>query len=102
MLPISPDPPYLLASSPDTIAMNGSGPNERQNTSHPHQVALIEEYQELLAPDLGADKVWRLKKDSDGTWKQLAYIQYEPGSGPRHIVYYGIEHLVFTATFSLD
>ncbi|KAF8622957.1 hypothetical protein AX15_006629 [Amanita polypyramis BW_CC] len=88
LLPISPDLPYLLTTSPEMVVMSGRGPNKRQNTSHPHQVALIEEYQELLVPDLGADKVWRLKRDSEGLWKQSAYIEYEAGSGPRHVVYY--------------
>ncbi|KAK2467398.1 hypothetical protein APHAL10511_000633 [Amanita phalloides] len=88
-LPISAEPPYLLTSSPDTVVMSGHGPNkDRQQTSHPHQVVLIKEYEELLVPDLGADKVWRLKKDSSGLWKLQGQIQYEPGSGPRHAVYH--------------
>lgn len=69
--------------------MSGTGPNkDRQSSSHPHQVVLIEEHGELLVPDLGADKVWRLKKTPQG-WKIEGHIQYELGSGPRHVIYKG-------------
>ncbi|PFH45230.1 hypothetical protein AMATHDRAFT_161630 [Amanita thiersii Skay4041] len=89
ILPITPTAPFLLCSSPTTIEWSGSGPNQdRQTRSHPHQVVLIDEYQELLVPDLGADKVFRLKKSPDGSWKIHDHIQYEPGSGPRHIVFH--------------
>ena len=99
LVPISNTPPYLLAPSPSyMLEVSGSGPNkDRQQTSHPHQVVLIEGYSELLVPDLGADKVWRFKKNqqsSDGQegcqWSLEGHITYEPGCGPRHVVFYGI------------
>ncbi|KAF8627761.1 hypothetical protein AX17_006126 [Amanita inopinata Kibby_2008] len=98
LLPVSPNPPYFLTSSPETIELTGSGPNKaRQQTSHPHQVVLLEdeEYQELLVPDLGADRVCRFKKAPDGTWKLEGHVQYEPGSGPRHVAYHGTYHIPY-------
>ncbi|KAF8641444.1 hypothetical protein AX16_009957 [Volvariella volvacea WC 439] len=93
--PISPNPPYLLTSStvpPTVISLDGvgTGPNkERQERSHPHQVYLAHEGeadQELLVPDLGADKVFRLKKTADGKWSVSGHIQYPAGGGPRHVI----------------
>jgi 6-phosphogluconolactonase (cycloisomerase 2 family) len=88
--PISSKSPYLSAAVPKTTQLNGSGPNTlRQETSHVHQVSLLEEYHELLVPDLGADKVHRFKKDDDGLWKLHGHAQCPAGSGPRHVAFYG-------------
>ncbi|XP_006461477.1 hypothetical protein AGABI2DRAFT_192976 [Agaricus bisporus var. bisporus H97] len=79
--------PYLTSSS-RTIQFSGSGPNkERQEGSHPHQVVIIDDREELLVPDLGADRVLRFKKGTDGDWNPCGHIQYELGGGPRHIAY---------------
>ncbi|KAG8770619.1 hypothetical protein FRC12_004160 [Ceratobasidium sp. 428] len=57
--------------------------------SNPHQVVEIGD--EILIPDLGADKVWRLKQEpSTGqdpvpNWKVRGFVQQPAGSGPRHI-----------------
>ncbi|KZT51097.1 putative isomerase YbhE [Calocera cornea HHB12733] len=64
----------------------GPGPNPaRQESSHPHEV-----YQrsatELLVPDLGADKIWRLAPSAPtGEWAIAGDIVGPPGAGPRHI-----------------
>lgn len=79
--------PYLTSSS-QTIQFSGTGPNEaRQEASHPHQVVIIDDLAELLVPDLGADRVLRFKKGSDGNWSPYGHIQYELGGGPRHVAY---------------
>lgn len=53
--------------------------------SHPHST--YEFGQELLVPDLGADKVWRLAEDgAPGAWKIQGSIDQPQGSGPRHAV----------------
>ncbi|KAF9479102.1 3-carboxy-cis,cis-mucoante lactonizing enzyme [Pholiota conissans] len=76
-------------STPSYIQLNGTGPNKsRQEGSHPHQVVVHEEYQELLVPDLGADSVHRLKKSADGSWKLVGHIGIEAGGGPRHVAFY--------------
>ncbi|KAF8602594.1 putative isomerase YbhE [Ceratobasidium sp. AG-I] len=65
------------------ITFNGTGPQPRQTSSHPHQV--VEYGSEVLVPDLGADKIWRLTKSSSGALQNSGYIQQPAGSGPRHI-----------------
>ncbi|KAK7049920.1 hypothetical protein VNI00_005350 [Paramarasmius palmivorus] len=56
---------------------------ERQDGSHPHQVA--EHGDEILVPDLGDDVVWRLKQKG-GEWSIAGSIPQPSGSGPRHAV----------------
>ncbi|KAJ3513350.1 hypothetical protein NLJ89_g3001 [Agrocybe chaxingu] len=85
---ISHEAPHFL-SPPTTIQFRGTGPNKlRQESSHPHQVYFIEEYQELLVADLGGDAVYRLKKSADGLWKVQGHIGFEAGGGPRHVVFH--------------
>ncbi|KAH7883459.1 Lactonase, 7-bladed beta-propeller-domain-containing protein [Phlebopus sp. FC_14] len=94
-LPISTAPPYILSPQPWTLSMpfEMSGPNKsRQTSSHPHQTifnTLNKTSKELLVPDLGTDKVWRLTKAGDKRWAIQSYLQYELGSGPRHVATYG-------------
>lgn len=69
------------------VQFSGTGPDEqRQESSHPHEVYLHGD--ELLIPDLGADKVWRLTKGASG-WEVKGAIVYPAGSGPRHILVHG-------------
>lgn len=84
------------------LQLVGSGPNlDRQASSHPYQVnhdstpflsffsrmydlQAVQNGGEILVPDLGADKVWRLVKN--GTiWQVAGFVQHLAGSGPRHI-----------------
>ncbi|KAK0196285.1 Lactonase, 7-bladed beta-propeller-domain-containing protein [Armillaria mellea] len=90
VLPIAPQTPYVLEQTPTiSIALTGAGPNkDRQLSSHPHQVYLNEERDEVLVPDLGGDRVYRFKKAPTGTWAAQSHIAYQPGGGPRHVAYY--------------
>lgn len=54
----------------------------------------VEYGKEVLIPDLGSDRVWRLVKES-GAWVTKAFIQQPLGSGPRHIVPYSTHKLIF-------
>jgi len=91
-LPISTAAPYLLSPNPWTLSMpfEHVGLNKaRQESSHPHQTVfnpLNDREDELLVPDLGADKVWRLTKRSDGQWAIRGQVDLESGGGPRHVV----------------
>jgi len=91
-LPISTHAPYLLSPNPWTLSMPfvHVGLNKaRQTSSHPHQIIfnpLNHREDELLVPDLGADKVWRLTKRSDGKWTMRGHVDMEAGGGPRHVV----------------
>ncbi|KAI0635167.1 putative isomerase YbhE [Trametes polyzona] len=52
--------------------------------SHPHMA--LEHGSEVLVPDLGADKIWRLVEDgAPGKFKVHGQIDQPKGSGPRHI-----------------
>lgn len=87
--PLSTQSPFLHQSTPAVVQLRGKGPNkERQEASHPHQVVLIPEREELLVPDLGADKTWRFIKDDKGAWSPAGHVDYKPGSGPRHVIFH--------------
>ncbi|EJD08182.1 putative isomerase YbhE [Fomitiporia mediterranea MF3/22] len=81
------------------LQFSGNGPcTERQGSSHPHQVYFskpnsptsLGPVEEVLVPDLGSDKIWRLRKDTDGKWEIKDEITFDKhqGGGPRHIVVY--------------
>lgn len=90
-LPISTQPPYFQDRDLDIVQLSGSGPNTgRQQSSHAHQAILHPDRCEMLVPDLGADKVWRFSKNDTGKWEIRGFVQYEPGSGPRHVAFFGI------------
>ncbi|KAL1748644.1 Lactonase, 7-bladed beta-propeller-domain-containing protein [Schizophyllum fasciatum] len=84
IVPITPGLPYFVDSPRELVELRGSGPNkERQEHSHAHYAVHYPEYDELLVADLGADKVWRLKKEGD-QWIIRGEITYPAGTGPRH------------------
>jgi 6-phosphogluconolactonase (cycloisomerase 2 family) len=84
-------PPYISAADPILVHMSGTGPNlARQQSSHPHQVVMHPDRQELLVPDLGADKTWRFARDDNtGSWNPIGAVHYPAGSGPRHVALHG-------------
>ncbi|CAE6493507.1 unnamed protein product [Rhizoctonia solani] len=60
--------------------------------SHPHQA--LEYGDEVLIPDLGADKIWRLKQSTPvqpgvPNWTVQGFVEQVQGSGPRHIAVSG-------------
>jgi 6-phosphogluconolactonase (cycloisomerase 2 family) len=87
VVPFSPTPPHLLPPKQSLITFDGSGPNpDRQESSHPHQIIFHPTREELLIPDLGADKIWRCLKNNSGAWEVKGSVSMEAGSGPRHAV----------------
>jgi len=71
---------------PMHFATNASTITFPASVSHPHMA--LQNGEEVLVPDLGADKIWRLVQASPstpGTWKIQGDIQQPTGSGPRHI-----------------
>jgi len=92
-MPYSTNPAHLTDTPKDKkggfyIQFSGAGPNlDRQEASHPHEV--YSHNDELLVPDLGADKTWRLVRGSAG-WEVGGAIEYPAGVGPRHILIHGI------------
>ncbi|KAH8109447.1 putative isomerase YbhE [Phellopilus nigrolimitatus] len=78
IIPTTTDPLHFNASS-ELITFPAS-------VSHPHMA--VQNGDEVLVPDLGADKIWRLVQSSPetpGTWEIQGFIQQPTGSGPRHI-----------------
>ena len=95
-IPISSSSPYI--TSPPAVVrleqLDSPGPNlTRQESPHPHQVVLREEYNELLVPDLGADMLRRFAISQDTTSLVArdpdTFVKYTLGGGPRHIVLHG-------------
>lgn len=90
MFPLTSSPPYVGPST-TTLTLDGSGLDEdRQLSSHPHQVMPHPTRDELFVPDLGSDKTLRLARSGDGTWEIRGDISYNGGSGPRHVAFYGM------------
>ena len=88
-IPLTLEAPYLAAPGAVALQLTGTGPNaDRQESSHPHQVILHPQRDELLVPDLGADKTWRFKKNAQGTWEIAGHVSYKPGDGPRHLAFH--------------
>lgn len=102
-IPLLPSSPYFDSSSHPvkTITLGGPpGPNkERQESPHAHEVSPVLLPLELLIPDLGGDRVYRLRRDSNGDWKTYSHISYPAGHGPRHVssydgVIYALQELI--------
>ncbi|KAG6853999.1 hypothetical protein C0991_011656 [Blastosporella zonata] len=53
------------------------------NVSHPHMA--LQHGTEVLVPDLGGDKIWRLAPSPDQSYRIQGFIPQPEGSGPRHI-----------------
>ncbi|KAI0774922.1 putative isomerase YbhE [Trametes elegans] len=89
-IPLSPEAPHLLADKTSILQFSGTGPNkERQESSHLHQVIKHPSRDEVLVPDLGADKTRRLVRGPDGKWAEKGVVTYKAGSGPRHVAFHG-------------
>ncbi|EJD08471.1 putative isomerase YbhE [Fomitiporia mediterranea MF3/22] len=100
IIPTTSDPLHFDTSSAGLIAFPAP-------VSHPHMA--VEHGDEVLVPDLGADKIWRLVKqspDTPGQWKIQGLIEQPSGSGPRHIALadgylYTLHELASTLTTQL-
>lgn len=55
---------------------------------------------QVLIPDLGADRVWRLVKSESDDWSVQDFVSQPTGSGPRHIVVDGMQNF-FNLSFLL-
>ncbi|KAI8971011.1 putative isomerase YbhE [Trametes punicea] len=89
VIPLSAEPPHLVADKTSVIQFSGSGPDkERQEASHLHQVIKHPARDEVLVPDLGSDKTRRLVREADGKWVEKGVVNYKAGSGPRHVAFH--------------
>lgn len=88
-----------LGAETDLFQLTGGGPDsERQEGPHAHQVVV--DGDEILVPDLGTDRVFRLRVDGSGRLSESAQpVQLPPGAGPRHLVVIE-DHLVVACELS--
>ena len=90
VLPVGPDGGLGAACSVQTTY--GSGPHRRQSGPHAHGVTLDPSGRFLLAPDMGADRIFVYRYD-DATGVLSAaespFLQLTPGSGPRLLIFGG-------------
>jgi 6-phosphogluconolactonase len=89
-----------LGEAKQSIQQHGSGPvADRQQSSHAHEVVLSPDGRFLLAPDLGADRVFVYRFDaSTGTLTPGQPGVIPPGYGPRHLVFSHDARLVYVVT----
>ncbi|KIJ51268.1 hypothetical protein M422DRAFT_158305 [Sphaerobolus stellatus SS14] len=89
VFPLGTSSPYLPVTASQIISFSGTGPvTSRQEGSHPHQVLIHPGREEVIIPDLGADKIWRLQKEGS-EWVVKDDIEAPPGGGPRHAIVLG-------------
>ena len=84
--PIAPDGSLLPAS--DVQHPQGSGPTERQLSSHPHSVKLSPDSRFAYVADLGADKIWIFEVDMKSNRllpAETPAVALASGAGPRHL-----------------
>lgn len=87
------------AAEEDILALPYSEPKsgraarleDRQSSSHPHQVIRLPKRQETdvqtyLVPDLGGDALFVVSYSKEGKWKIWGKTSVESGWGPRHAV----------------
>src|SRR5882724_9244316 len=86
--------PYLSPKPKRVVSFIGSGSIiSRQEASHPHQVVVHPTREEVLVPDLGSDKIWRLSRDGSEYVGDQGHIGISAGGGLRHAVVLGKHHL---------
>jgi 6-phosphogluconolactonase len=88
VLPINAD--GTLAPRSDLVELQGKpGPNPtRQTSSHPHQNPFDPSGRFLLVPDLGLDKIFVFRLDTDKgklVPADMPGVATQPGAGPRHV-----------------
>jgi 6-phosphogluconolactonase len=90
-LPVNKD--GSLAPLSQTIQHKGTGPNkERQEKAHVHSTFFSPDYQYLLTPDLGMDKVmiysFNAAQKKPLALATIPFAASSPGSGPRHLAFH--------------
>jgi len=72
-----------------TFQFEGRGTHPRQDSSHPHMVAMSQDEQNIYVPDLGSNKIWIIQHnpqdESFMLHKEQPFLQLPKGAGPRHV-----------------
>lgn len=72
----------------DTVAHQGSSVHENQDAPHTHYSHLDPNGNYMIACDLGTDKVYTYEVSNEGKLSEVATLEVEPGTGPRHLVFH--------------
>lgn len=72
----------------DRITHEGSGPHANQEKAHAHYFDLTPDHKFVLSCDLGTDKVQTYQIDEEGKAHEVASLDVDPGTGPRHIAFH--------------
>ncbi|KDQ53879.1 hypothetical protein JAAARDRAFT_38844 [Jaapia argillacea MUCL 33604] len=82
IIPTTTDPLHFGEGQLITFPVDNGG------VSHPHMA--VQYGPEIIVPDLGQDKLWRLTQNATtGEWYIQGDIQQPTGSGPRHMALHG-------------
>ncbi|SER98664.1 6-phosphogluconolactonase [Gracilibacillus ureilyticus] len=66
---------------------NGSGPHQRQEKPHLHYAGFTPDEKYVVVVDLGTDTVTSYQY-TEGKLEEVAVLQTQAGSGPRHLVFH--------------
>ena len=78
----------LLSPPLDTLVFSGQGPTDRQEMAHAHSSHFWPDEDHLLTLDLGSDRLWLSRINSDNTFRLSDSVVVAPGSGPRHAAFH--------------
>ncbi len=96
VLPIQEDG-HLLEASCTIKHKEGSSVNKsRQEAPHAHSIFVSPDNRYALSADLGVDKVFTYKLNSDaGTIQETSAVSLTPGAGPRHLAFHPNQKFVY-------
>ena len=72
----------------DTVAHSGNSVHENQDAPHAHYSDLTPDGKYMVACDLGTDKVYTYDVSDEGELTEVATLEVEAGTGPRHLVFH--------------
>lgn len=74
----------------DTVEHSGSSVREEQEASHAHYAHVTPDGRYMIVCDLGTDKVYTYEVSDKGKLSEVATLEVEPGTGPRHLTFHPI------------
>ena len=80
--------PQGQISLTDSLSHQGSGPHPNQEAPHAHYFDQSPDGNYLISCDLGTDQVQTYQVNQEGKISQIACLDLEPGSGPRHLAFH--------------
>ena len=72
----------------DSLSHQGSGPHPNQEGPHAHYFDRSPDGNYLISCDLGTDQVQTYQVNQRGKVSQVACLDLDPGSGPRHLAFH--------------